>query len=287
MGLFGGIKKAVGGVVGAVLSPIDKLAGGQARGTAELSYQPQQGELIAELQKRMRGETPSLADISTKQNVQQGLAATLAAINSSRGASPGLKTRLGMQASEAAQNEIARQGVLARMQEQNQNIMNLANVIQGAQAAQMGREQMISAADMAAKQARAGLLGSAGMAGAMYASSPAAAAGGAGGAAAAAPAAAAVSDKKEKKNIEDTEGKARDFIEMIKPKLYEYKDEMHGEGKHLGIIAQDLEKSELGKAMVKETPEGKQVDFGKGFGAVLAAVAEINQRLNELDKKKG
>ena len=256
---------SVGNLVGGLLGSVNRAAGGEARGVAELAYKQDQANLIKELQNRMAGGSPSIADISTQQNVQQGLGATLGAINSARGTSPGLRARLGAQASQDAQNEIARQGTLAKLQEQNQNVANIANVIQGAQAAQMGREQMISTADQAAKQNRANVIAGGGQALASL---------------------AVMSDENTKKQIEPSDGKARDFLEVIKPKVYEYKNEANGEGKQLGIIAQDLEKSELGKAMIKETPEGKQVDFGKGFGAVLAAVAEINQKLNEIEKKK-
>jgi len=39
--------------------------------------------------------------------------------------------------------------------------------------------------------------------------------------------------------------------------------------------------------MVETTPNGdKIVNYGKGFGAILAAQAHLNQRLNELEKKK-
>lgn len=264
MGLFGNaLNIATLGMVGS--GPASSALGFTPRPVADLAYRQEQADLIKELQNRMAGKQPSMADIATQQNVQQGLGATLGAIGAARGVSPGLRARLGAQASQEAQGEIGRQGTLARLQEQQQNVSNLANVIQGAQAAQMGREKMIADADTAAKDRKIDVISGLGqgLAGA-----------------------GVFSDENTKKNIKDTEGKARDFLEVIKPKIYEYKEEENGKGAHLGIIAQDLEKSELGKSMVKETPEGKMVDFGKGFGAVLAAMAEINQKLNELEKKK-
>ena len=46
-------------------------------------------------------------------------------------------------------------------------------------------------------------------------------------------------------------------------------------------MAQDLEKTQLGKQMVENTPEGKQVNFGKGLGLVMASQARLNERLNK------
>ena len=272
MALFGDLGKvgsdvvniATLGMVGS--GPMSKALGFESQPVAELAYKQEQGDLIKELQNRLSGTRPSVADIATKQNIDQGLQATLGAINSARNSSPALKARLGAQASSEAQGQMARQGSLLKAQEDAQNIANLANVIQGAQAAQMGREKMITDLNTAAQQRKLDALTGAGQGMATYA--------------------AAASDENLKENIKDTEGKARDFIEVISPKLYDYKDEKFGKGEHIGILAQDLEKSELGKSMVMDTPEGKMVDFGKGFGAVLAAVAEINEKLAQLEKKK-
>jgi len=52
-------------------------------------------------------------------------------------------------------------------------------------------------------------------------------------------------------------------------------------------MAQDLEKAgKIGKSMVKNTEYGKMVDYGKGFGSILAAQVQLNERLKELEKKK-
>ena len=47
-------------------------------------------------------------------------------------------------------------------------------------------------------------------------------------------------------------------------------------------MAQDLEKTPEGRAMVEETPSGeKVVNYGKGFGTLLAAVAELHKEMQE------
>lgn len=114
---------------------------------------------------------------------------------------------------------------------------------------------------------------------------------GGGGAASGAGAAAAASDERLKIEIKGSDPKVAKFLDAIKAHEYEYKESAKdlpgaGEGKHVSPMAQELEKSELGKQMVIDTPNGKMVDYGKGFGTILAAQAMLNKRLNELESKK-
>lgn len=95
-----------------------------------------------------------------------------------------------------------------------------------------------------------------------------------------------VSDETKKKNKSQ---KTDDFLSKLKAYKYEYKDtSMPGTspGKHTGVMAQDLEKSELGKDFVVDTPNGKMVDYGKGFGAILAAQSHLKEKLDKLEKMK-
>jgi hypothetical protein len=96
------------------------------------------------------------------------------------------------------------------------------------------------------------------------------------------------SDENNKKNVKT--GEAKSFLDALTPYTYKYKDAKQpgaGEGKFLGVMAQDLEKAgDVGRSMVKDTPNGKMVDYGKGFGALLATQADINKRLSELESKK-
>lgn len=82
------------------------------------------------------------------------------------------------------------------------------------------------------------------------------------------------------------------FLDALKPYSYEYKKDAEGPGvspgRKLGVMAQDLEKAgPVGRSMVKETQNGKQVDMGAGFGAILAAQAHLNDRLKQLESKYG
>lgn len=94
-----------------------------------------------------------------------------------------------------------------------------------------------------------------------------------------------MSDEKAKKNVKSGDGAVKQLLDSAEPKEYEYKDKAaHGAGKHVSPMAQDLEKSEIGKSMVMDTPQGKVVDYGKGFGALLAAQSLLNKRLEALEK---
>lgn len=94
---------------------------------------------------------------------------------------------------------------------------------------------------------------------------------------------AMLSDEKAKKNVKSGEGAVKELLNSAEPKEYDYKDSANGKGKHVSPMAQDLEKSEIGKSMVMDTPQGKVVDYGKGFGAILAAQSMLNKRLDSIE----
>jgi len=102
-----------------------------------------------------------------------------------------------------------------------------------------------------------------------------------------APLAALFSDSALKKNIEEAHDEVNEFLDNIKPIKFKFKDEKHGQGVIIGILAQDLEKSSMGKSMVDDTPQGKVVDISKAISGLLAVVTELNQRLRRLEKQNG
>lgn len=99
----------------------------------------------------------------------------------------------------------------------------------------------------------------------------------------------AISDRQQKKGAKSFNPK--DFLDKLTPYQYEYKNPElpgAGEGKQVSVMAQDLEKAgPVGKQMVMDTPNGKMVDYGKGFGAMLAAQADLNARLAEIETRYG
>jgi hypothetical protein len=110
------------------------------------------------------------------------------------------------------------------------------------------------------------------------------------------------SDERSKEDIkpESVKGSDKDkmnpksFLDALTAYSYEYKKGQKdnpnaGEGRYLSVMAQDLEKAgPVGQSMVKQNEQGvKQVDYGKGFGAILAAQVQLNERLKQIEAKKG
>lgn len=92
------------------------------------------------------------------------------------------------------------------------------------------------------------------------------------------------SDEKKKTNIEDYS--SEEFLDKLKPYTYDYKNpERDGEGRQAGVMAQDLEKTEVGKQSVIDTDEGKMVDYNKLGPTMLASLVELNERLKKLEGK--
>ena len=96
-------------------------------------------------------------------------------------------------------------------------------------------------------------------------------------------AAISMSDKRAKKKIKSGDERIKGFLDNLSAYDYEYKDKKHGKGRQVSVMAQDLEKSDLGKQFVIDTPAGKKVDYGKGLAAILAAQAHLNKRLKQVE----
>lgn len=71
-----------------------------------------------------------------------------------------------------------------------------------------------------------------------------------------------------KKNIEEMK-------QYLKAFSFNYKSEEHGQGDWVGVMAQDLEKSKLGRTLVIHDSQGnKQIDLRKVLSMFLATMAE-------------
>lgn len=87
--------------------------------------------------------------------------------------------------------------------------------------------------------------------------------------------AAIFSDKRVKKNLGAIGKKdIKEFKKSIKPYTFEYTDEKYGKGEWAGVMAQDLEKSKLGRTVVEERDGVKTVNLGKLASLGLAMMAE-------------
>ncbi len=97
--------------------------------------------------------------------------------------------------------------------------------------------------------------------------------------------AAAASDEELKEDITDFD--ASKFLDDLTPSKYNYKSpEKYGEGKQVGVMAQQIEKEV--PQMVMDTPEGKMVDYSpkKAGGPIFASLADIHNRLKKIEGKE-
>ncbi len=96
---------------------------------------------------------------------------------------------------------------------------------------------------------------------------------------------AAMSDRRLKTDISDGDAKAKTALEGLKSYAYKYKNEAHGKGDQLGLMAQDMEKAGLGHA-VSDTPGGKMVNGAKAALSGLALTAALARRVSRLEGGK-
>ncbi len=99
------------------------------------------------------------------------------------------------------------------------------------------------------------------------------------------------SDEREKYGIDEIDDdEIEAFLNGMAAKEYEYSDyaKERGapEGKQVGVMAQDMEESEMGKRLVKENEDGvKMVDIPSTVSALLATSAALNKRVKKLETK--
>jgi hypothetical protein len=98
------------------------------------------------------------------------------------------------------------------------------------------------------------------------------------------------SDEDLKEDVEYNPKDVQKFMDRIKPAAYDYKKEIKdsplaSKNRELGVMAQDLEKSKLGKEAVKDTKMGKVVDYDNLEPKMLASIAALNRRLKDVENK--
>lgn len=87
----------------------------------------------------------------------------------------------------------------------------------------------------------------------------------------------AFSDRRLKTDIERISKEDLDELKAtLKAYRFKYKSEKHGQGDWIGVMAQDLEKSKIGKGLVVTNKEGfKTLDMLKVMSLFLATLAEV------------
>lgn len=98
----------------------------------------------------------------------------------------------------------------------------------------------------------------------------------------------APSDERVKTNVREVEATAAeldDFMGALTANTYEYKQpEKHGEGLRFGFMAQDLEKTKLGRHMVKPVGGVKMVEIAPLAFATASGLALVHERLKALEE---
>lgn len=264
-GLLGGTAKTLSGKVdtgGKVMIDRSQFADSDA-----------QKAMTERLKQRMEGKAgPSLAEMQLKQTTDRAIAQQQGAALSARG-NQALAQREALRAGAGLQQEANAQAAQMRLAEQQQAEAAYAQDLQRQQDLKVQAELAQAGAmqDYAGRQAQASAQTQANRQGMLQ--------GLAGGAL------QIFSDKKEKKNIKSQD--LEDLVSKISAYKYNYKDEKNGKGEQVGVMAQDLEKSKLGKDLVEETPEGKMVDLKKAVPLMMASVSEIVKKIKKLEKDKG
>lgn len=91
---------------------------------------------------------------------------------------------------------------------------------------------------------------------------------------------AGASDKNLKEDIRDVD--ASKLLDELTGYKYKYKNpEEHGKGDQVGVMAQDVEK--VAPQAVEEHSDGKYIDYNKLGGPILAALADMNERVKKIE----
>lgn len=98
--------------------------------------------------------------------------------------------------------------------------------------------------------------------------------------------AAIASDERLKTDVTDAREEVDDMLDALLPKAYVYKSEKHGVGRRVGIMAQDMLRSEAGARIVREEPDGLMLDVNKALSAALASSARLNERVRKLEASR-
>lgn len=222
---------------------------------------------LKQVKNQMAGKGKSLAVEQYRKAQGDNLAGAMSMAQSNQGVSnPALLSRNVAMAQDNQGQELAQESAMLRLQEKQAAMGMMSNHLAGKQNLAMGQANMINQGNQATMGRQMQVVGGIGQAAVM------------------------ASDKNLKEDIKPSEGKAHekveDFLNALESYTFEYKNKKHGEGEKVGVMAQDLEKSELGKGMVENTPQGKVVNFGEGFAAILAAQAELKKEIDSLKGKK-
>lgn len=91
---------------------------------------------------------------------------------------------------------------------------------------------------------------------------------------------AAASDKSLKEDVRPLD--SAELLDALTGYKYKYKNKSDGIGEQVGVMAQDLQK--VAPHAVEPREDGKlEIDYGKMGGTILAALADLNKRIKDLE----
>lgn len=93
-----------------------------------------------------------------------------------------------------------------------------------------------------------------------------------------------MSDERVKTDIQLARQEVDEVLKAIEPLSFKY---IGSRDAQLGVVTRDLKKTKLGASTVVEANGFEGIDVRKGLSLVLAAVARLSQRLDELEKRHG
>ena len=103
-------------------------------------------------------------------------------------------------------------------------------------------------------------------------------------------AAALISDPRQKTDIHPAEAEIAEFTAALDPKSWRYKDPNRpgaAPGKRYGIMTTDLERSAIGRSLVRELEDGtKAVDVPQSIGAILATLSAMSKRQDRIEARR-
>lgn len=98
---------------------------------------------------------------------------------------------------------------------------------------------------------------------------------------------AALSDRRAKENVgRPSDAEVTAFLESIKPSEFDYKPGVGDDKRHVGVMAQDVDDTPMGRGFVIETGKGKALDAAQAVGPMLVALRHLSDRINEMDGKR-
>lgn len=91
------------------------------------------------------------------------------------------------------------------------------------------------------------------------------------------------SDERVKENIEDASAQVDAFLDEIEPKSFDYIDPCFGGSDMIGVMAQDVQRSDIGKTLVSKDPTSGalQLDIRRTLSLCMASVARLAKRMRQ------